>query len=194
MVAYLSSEDIVSDKPDKELHSAFNLEIDPEKVDEAVRSLTKRVQQLIDNSKNTRVRLKYKGKPLMNDIPMPVFLATEALSFWYAGLLRALVMNLGVKTVLEVEIIHTADEDLSKGQVLYQEGEIEEAEACYRRALEMRPDHAASLYHLGVLLRVSGRRQEAMEVFERAARSPDIPEGSKAAAALERMQRGPRTL
>jgi tetratricopeptide (TPR) repeat protein len=183
-----------SDKPGRDLYTAFNLEIDPEKIDEAVRTLGERARRLFENSRNMKVRLKYKGKPLMNDIPLSVFMATEALTFWYGGLLRALVMNLGVKTVLGVEIIHTADEDLASGRVFYQEGEIEEAERCYRAALELRPTHAETLYHLGVLLRVSGRRSEAMEAFEGAAKDGDSPVGLKATEALARMSRGPRAL
>jgi tetratricopeptide (TPR) repeat protein len=182
----------MSDKKDS--HTRFHLEIDPEKVDEAVRALTQRAQQLIEHGRNMKVRLKYKGKPLMNDIPLPVFMATEALTFWYGGVLSALVMNLGAKAILEVEILHTADEDVALGQVLYQEGEIEEAEACYRRALDLRPNHPATLYHLGVLLRVSGRRKEAIEALKKAAKHKTSPEGIKAAEALKRMNRGPRML
>jgi len=184
----------VTDKPKKDLLTAFNLEIDPEKIDEAVRDLSARAQRLLDKGRHVKVRLKYKGKPLMGDIPLPVFMATEALTFWYGGLLRALVMNLGAKTVLQVEFVHSADEDLAEGQEHYQQGDLEEAEVCYRRALEMRPEHTATLYHLGVLLRVTGRRSEAIEALEKAAKDTASPEGVKAKDALERMERGPRTL
>ena len=184
----------MSDKSPKDILSDFNLEIDPEKVDEAVRSLSKHAQRLLEQGRHVRVRLKYKGKPLMGDIPLSVFLATEALTFWYGGLLRALVMNLGAKTMLQVEFIHSADEDLDEGQALYRDGELEEAEACYRRALEMRADHTSTLYHLGVLLRVTGRRAEAIELLEQAAKDTESVEGVKAAEALVRMKRGPRLL
>jgi tetratricopeptide (TPR) repeat protein len=176
------------------LFEDFRLEIDPERVDDAVRSLGEQARKLVDQGRYTRVRLKYKGKPLMPDIPMGVFLATEAVTFWYTGLLRALVVNLGMRTVIEVEFIHNADEKVAEGIDLYMAGEVEAAEAKYREALRMKVGDPAALYNLGVLLRVTGRRAEAMECFEKAAEVEGHPDAPRATEALERMKRGPRTL
>jgi tetratricopeptide (TPR) repeat protein len=172
----------------------FRLEIDPAKVDEAVRTLTVRAKRLIDQGRYTRVRIKYKGKPLMKDIPLGVFVATEAATFWYTGLLRALVMNLGVRAFVDVEFIHEANEKTEEGRLLYMEGEVEAAEECYRAALAIDSTHAGAHYQLGVLLRVLGRRDDAIEHLEQAAADPDHPDAEKAAKALERMRRGNRTL
>lgn len=176
------------------LFEDIRLEIDPERVDDAVRSLGEQARKLVDQGRYTRVRLKYKGKPLMPDIPMGVFLATEAVTFWYTGLLRALVVNLGMRTIIEVEFIHDADEMVAEGIDLYMAGEVEEAEAKYREALRMKTDDPSALYNLGVLLRVTGRRTEAMECFEQATEYEDHPDAPRAAEALQRMRRGPRTL
>lgn len=176
------------------LFEDFRLEIDPERVDDAVRTLGEQARKLVDQGRYTRVRLKYKGKPLMPDIPMGVFLATEAVTFWYTGLLKALVVNLGMRTVIEVEFIHNADEKVAEGIDLYMAGEVEEAEAKYREALRMKADDPAALYNLGVLLRVTGRRKEAMECFEKAAEAEGHPDAPRAEEALQRMKRGPRTL
>ncbi len=176
------------------LFEDFRLEIDPERVDEAVRTLGEQARKLVDQGRYTRVRLKYKGKPLMPDIPMGVFLATEAMTFWYTGLLKALVVNLGMRTVIEVEFIHNADEKVAEGIDLYMAGEVEDAEAKYREALRMKADDPAALYNLGVLLRVTGRRAEALECFKQAAEAEGHPDAPRAAEALERMSRGPRTL
>ena len=178
----------------KDLFEGFNLEIEPEKIDEAIRTLRDRARTAVEQSRYTKVRIKYRGKPLMGDIPLGVFVATEALTFWYGGLIRALMVNLGVRTILEVEFVHDADAELAKGLVAYQAGDVEEAEACYRSALEMRPDHPSTLVHLGVLLRVTGRRKEAMEALEKAAEDAESPDGIKAAEILTKMARGPRTL
>ncbi len=172
----------------------FQVEIDPERIDEAVRSIADQVRQAADQARYTKVRIKYRGKALMPDIPLAVFVATEAVTFWYAGLLRALVVNLGVRTVIEVELIHDADGKVEEGKEHYLAGEVEEAEDIYREALRMKKDHPEALYHLGVLLRVTGRRKESIECFEKVAELPGHPLQEKALDALDRMSRGPRTL
>ena len=187
-------EDDQEDRNTERAGGDFRLEIDPAKVDEAVRTLTTRAKRLIDQGRHTRVRIKYRGKPLMGDIPMGVFVATEAATFWYTGLLRALVMNLGVRTFLDIEFINEANEKTEEGRGLYMEGEVEGAERCYRAALEIDPEHAGAHYQLGVLLRVLGRRDDAIHHLEKAAADSEHPDAEKAAKALERMKRGDRTL
>ena len=71
---------------------------------------------------------------------------------------------------------------------------MEAAEEKYRQALERKADDAAALYNLGVLLRVIGRRAEALECFEKASRDKEHPDGARALEALEKMKKGPRVL
>ena len=66
-------------------------------------------------------------------------------------------------------------------------GEIAEAEEAYREALRMRPGDVSALYNLGVLLRVSGRKDEALECLEQAAAEPSHPDGAKAREMLSRI-------
>jgi tetratricopeptide (TPR) repeat protein len=169
------------------------VEIDPDRIEEAVANLTEQLKRLVANGRHTKVRLKYRGKPLMPDIPMGVLVATEAVTFWYAGLLRALVVNLGVRTIIEVELIHDADEKVAKANDLFLEGEVEAAEALYREALRMKADDPSALYHLGVLLRVTGRRDEALRCLDKAGEA-DHPDAERAREAAARMRRGARTL
>ena len=159
-----------------------------------MKTLTVRVRQMVDQGRYTKVRLKYKEKALLPDIPLTVFLATEAMTLWYAGVLRALLVNLGARAIIEVEFIHDAEEKVAEGVELYMAGEVEAAEAKYREALKMKNDDGAALYHLGVLLRVTGRRDEAISCFERVAEQKGHPEAERAADALSRLKRGPRTL
>lgn len=184
----------MADPTPKNLFENFRIEVDPERIDESVRNLTAKVKELVDQGRYTKVRIKYKGKPLMKDIPLGVFVATEAITFWYAGLLRALVVNLGARTVIEVELVHDAEEKVAQGIELYMDGEVEAAEAAYREALRMKPGDVAALYNLGVLLRVTGRRKEAIEALEQAAAAEDHPDAPKAREVLEKIKRGPRTL
>jgi len=164
------------------------VEIDPAHIDESVQVLTEKVRSLVGQGRYTKVRVKYKGKPLMPDIPMGVFLAAEAVTFWYSGLLRALVVNLGVRTLLEVELIHDADEKVAQGVQQFMDGDIDEAERCYRDALEIKPDDTSALVNLGILLRVTGRQSEAIDVLTLAAADAQHPDGERARIALEKIQ------
>ena len=178
---------------DGEVFRRFKVDVDPERVDESVERLTQQVRKAVVRGRYTKVRILYKDKPLMRDIPLGVFMAAEAVSFWYAGLLRALVVNLGARTVLEVLFVHEADEDVQVGRDAYDSGDVTEAETAFRRALDKEPEHTEALYRLGVLLRVTGKRDEALERLEAATRG-EAPFSERAAEALERMKRGPRTL
>ena len=167
---------------------------DTERVDEAVRTLAERARTLFDQGRYTRIRVKYKGKPLIRDIPLGVFLATEAVTFWYGGLLSALVVTLGARAILEVELVHDADERVREGVDLFLAGEVDAAEEKLREALRMKPGDPAANYHLGILLRVTGRRDEAIACLEVAAAAKDFVDAEKAREALERLRRGPRAL
>jgi Flp pilus assembly protein TadD len=55
-------------------------------------------------------------------------------------------------------------------------GELDEAEQCFRKALECEPDEVVTLTSLGTLLAREGRLDEAAEVLERARdRAPEFP-------------------
>lgn len=178
----------------------FKVEVDPEHIDEtieAIRTHAKALGEQLSGSfaagRYTKVRLSYRGKSIGPDIPLAVLLATEGVAFWLISPIGALLVNLGAKALLDVEFIHVADELVQEGLALYLDGELDEAEAKYREALDKRPDDPTALYNLGTLLRVSGRRDEALATLRRAAMGPEgHPDVVRAAQALERV--GKRTL
>ena len=56
-------------------------------------------------------------------------------------------------------------------------GQVPEAQAHYRQALQLRPDHADALTNLGVLLAQQGQREEAITHFQAAIRArPGYPQ------------------
>jgi tetratricopeptide (TPR) repeat protein len=178
---------------DGEVFRRLKIEVDPDRVEESVERLTAQVRRAVVRGRYTRVRILYRGKPLMRDLPLGVFVAAEAMSFWYAGLLRALVVNLGARAVLEVVFIMEADEDVRRGREAVDAGEVLEAEDAFRAALEKEPSHQEALFRLGVLLRMTGKREEALERLEAAA-ALEGPLQEQAREVLARMRRGPRTL
>lgn len=183
----------------------FRIEFDPERVDEAMRALRERIQsyapsgarfrESLSAGRYTKVRLSFRGKAVGPDIPLAVFLAGEGVAFWLMSPIAALLVNVGAKSVLDVEFIHEADELVQEGLALYLDGELELAEQRYREALERRPEDPAALYNLGTLLRVSGRTDEALKVLRRAAMGTEgHPDVVRASEAVERMTKPKKNL
>lgn len=172
----------------------FTWEVDPKAIERSLVELRDRLRKLVDQSRYTKVRFRWKGRPLLPDLPLTAVVAAEGLALVLGGPLQFLLVNLGVKAFIEVELIHESAERVAEGIDYFQRGEVELAEAKYREALRMNPDDTAAFYNLGILLRVTGRRDEAIECLERAARDKDHPDALRAEEALERMRRGPRTL
>ena len=53
---------------------------------------------------------------------------------------------------------------------------MDEAIACYRRALEVKPDHVEAHNNLGIVLKDQGKLDEAIACFRRALElKPDLP-------------------
>lgn len=173
----------------------FRVEIDPENIDAAVKKLRERVEGTFQAGRYTKVRLSFKGKPIGPDIPLALFLAGEGAAFWLVSPLGALLVNLGAKAFLDVEFVHEADELVQEGLAMYLDGELEGAEAKYREALKRRPEDPAALYNLGTLLRVSGRKEEAITVLRKAAMGPEgHPDVVRASEAVEKMTATKRSL
>jgi len=185
----------VSEEPKKNPFQGFRIEVDPERVDQALRDLKERVQSSVAAGRYTKVRISYKGKALIPDVPLAVFLATEGLAFWLVNPLGAMLVNIGAKVFLDIEFIHEADELVQEGLALYLDGELEQAEAKYREALRRRPDDPTALYNLGTLLRVSGRKEEAIATLRRAAMGPEgHPDVARASEAVEKLTASKRNL
>ncbi len=117
----------------------FKLKIDPDSIEESMREAGERIKKMAGDHRYSKVRLSWRGKPLGPDIPLGLFIAGQAASFWAAGPLRVLLVNLGMGSIIDVELVNEADEEVARGRELFMEGEVEEAEAAYREALRMRP-------------------------------------------------------
>ena len=93
-------------EPKKNPFEGFRIEIDPERIEQTLKALRERVQQTVTAGRYTKVRLSYKGKPVMPDLPLGVFLASEGLAFWLVNPLAALLVNIGARAILDVEFLH----------------------------------------------------------------------------------------
>ncbi|MAA79408.1 MAG: hypothetical protein CL916_09120, partial [Deltaproteobacteria bacterium] len=71
----------------KKLIDKIQVELDPEKIEQSLSSLQERVRRLTSDGMYTKVRVKFRGKVIVPEMPLGVFLAAEAATFWYAGLI-----------------------------------------------------------------------------------------------------------
>jgi len=165
----------------------IRVELDPERMDQTLEALTDKLKHYADQGRYTRVRIKYKGKAIIPDIPLFALIAAEAATIWWAGPLRILVVNLGVKTFVDIELVHAAGEKVQEGQAMFLDGEVEQAESLYREAIRIKPGDPAALFHLGVLLKVTGKRDKAKECFAAAAKAEDHPDAERAQQALDKL-------
>lgn len=175
--------------------SGFQFEIDPDRIQETLKRLQDRIRDSFVAGRYTKVRLSYRGRALGPDIPLAVFLAGEGVAFWLLTPLAALLVNLGARAMLDVDFVHEADELVQEGLQHYLEGDLEAAEAKYRQALDRRPDDPSALYNLGTLLRVAGRKDEALATLRKAAMGPEgHPDVKRAAEAVEKLATGKKSL
>lgn len=170
-----------------EYFQKFEWEVDPDDLDTSLQELGEKLRRVYDQGRYTKVRMKFRGKQIVPDIPIGVLIAGEAASFWLIGPLRAIVFALGVKSFVDVELVHEASSRVREGIDLYMDGEVERAEEKYREALRMKPGATAALYNLGVLLRVTGRKDEAIDCFKQAAEDEEHPDGARARETLGRL-------
>src|SRR5262245_1600795 len=74
-------------------------EIDPKAVEESLIKLRDQVTHWAKKGRYTKVRFKFRGKQMLPDIPLAAVVAVEGMTFYWAGLLRALVFTLAGNTV-----------------------------------------------------------------------------------------------
>ena len=170
----------------------FELDGQLAKLEEALAHLRAELGYWAKRGVTTRVRFKFAGKQLLPDLPVAAFLAAEAATFWWSGLLRTLVVNLGGRALLQVEFISDAEPHLAQGKEALLQGELDEAKACFQRALEIDRDLPAAHLNLGVCHRLAGERDAALQRFERAlALDPGGEHGRAARAHIEKLGGAP---
>ncbi len=164
----------------------FPVEVEPGSLEETLKRVREELKHWANRGRYTKVRLKLRGKPLLPDLPVAAFLAAEAVSFWWAGLLRVLLVNVGAKALLDVELISEADEEVSRGKALLLGGDLDQAMAAFRKALEMDRDCASAHLNLGIAYRLQGKHADARDWLQKAEQlDPAGPVGEEARRLLD---------
>ena len=158
--------------------------------DEALKRLRDRAEHYYKKGQHTQVRLRFRGKEIAT-VPMNALIAVEAAGWALgAGWLRLIAVNALGKTFLDVEFINEADSVVAAGKERVLDGELDEALAKFRQAIEMDRDHPAAHLNLGVALKLKGDRDGAIEAFAKAvALDPAGETGAEARKQLEKFKK-----
>src|SRR6476660_9267491 len=143
-------------KTSAEPSSTLPVDVQPGAIDEALRKVTDSLRQWANAGRYTKVRFKFRGKPLLPDLPLAAVVAAEGLTFYWGGILRMLLVNLAGKSLLQVELVHDAEKVIQEGKEAILSGDLDAALGHFRRAVEMDRNRAGGHLNLGIALKLKG--------------------------------------
>lgn len=172
--------------PAAEAGSTLPVDVQPGAVDETLRKVTETLRQWANAGRYTKVRFKFRGKPLLPDLPLAAVVAAEGLTFYWTGILRALLVNVAGKSVLDVELVNDSEQHVQKGKEELLSGEVDRAVAEFRAALAKQHDNPRAHLNLGIALKLRGDRAAARSALEKARTlDADGPVGKEAERLLQ---------
>ena len=178
--------------PLPESERTLPIDVQPGAVDEALRKVTETLRQWANAGRYTRVRFKFRGKPLLPDLPLAAVVAAEGLTFYWTGILRALLVNVAGRSVLDVELVNDSEQHVQQGKEELLSGEVDRAIAEFRTALAKQHDNPRAHLNLGVALKLKGDRSGARASLEKArALDADGAVGKEAERLLQGLNGGP---
>ena len=146
---------------------ALPFEIDPQKIEASLIKLRDQVVTLAKKGRYTKVRFKFRGKQLLPDIPLAAVVAVEGATFYWAGILRALVFTLAGRTLIDIELVNDSEKRLAKGKEALLSGDLDEALKAFRQARDMDEENPSVHLNLGIALKLKGDHAEARASLER---------------------------
>jgi tetratricopeptide (TPR) repeat protein len=141
------------------------LEINTDRLEESIRQAVDKVQYWYSQGMINKVRLKYRGKAILPDIPLSYFMLVQVATFFLTGVVRALAINLGTRVFFEVEMINDAEELFKRAKQLYLDGELEEAEEMFEQVLKLDKNYAEAHLYLGIINKVRRDHERASRHF-----------------------------
>ena len=164
------------------------LEINTNRIEESIKQTVERVQYWYKQGIINKVRLKYKGKAILPDIPLSYFMLVQVATFFLTGVVRALAINIGTKVFFEVEMINDAEEMLKKARDLYLDGDLDEAMRLLQEVIALDDRYAEAFLYLGIISKIKGDQAAAAKYFLQAKKlDPQGKPGTEAAKNLKKM-------
>lgn len=168
--------------------NVFGVEVEPGSVDKTLARVREELTHWVNKGRYTKVRFKLRGRPILPDLPVAAVVAAEAVTFWWAGLLRALLVTLGANTILDVELVNDADREVAHGRQCLLAGDMDKAVEAFQKALSMDRDNPAALLSLGIAFKLKGDLPKAREFLQKAEQAdPEGPSGQEASRLLDQM-------
>jgi tetratricopeptide (TPR) repeat protein len=141
------------------------LEINTDKIEESIRQAVDKIQYWYSQGMIHKVRLKYRGKSILPDIPLSYFMLVQVATFFLTGVVRALAISLGTRVFFEIELINDAEELFKRAKQLYLDGELEEAEEMFEQVLKLDKNYAEAHLYLGIISKVRRENEKASRHF-----------------------------
>jgi tetratricopeptide (TPR) repeat protein len=164
------------------------LEINTRQLEDSIKQTVERVRYWYKQGIIHKVRLKYRGKAILPDIPLSYFMAVQVASFFLAGVVRALAINIGAKVFFEIEMVNDAEEMLKRAKDLYLDGELDEAVRLLNDVIELDGKYAEAYLYLGIIHKIKKDQEAASRYFLQAQKlDPSGKAGSEAAKNLKKM-------
>lgn len=155
-------------KPPAKPIKKVTLEINTNRIEESISQAVDQIQYWYQQGLIRKIRLKYKGKAILPDIPLSYFLLAQAATFFLAGIVRAIAISIGTKVFFEVEMVNDADERFKRAKELYLEGELDDAVTLFQEVLELDSKHAEACLYLGIIHKIRKDPDSAAKYFQRA--------------------------
>ncbi len=160
---------------------AFPIEIDPARIEATLAKVGEELSHWAKKGRYTKVRFKFRGKQLLPDLPLAAVVAAEGLTFYWGGLLRALLMNLGANAVFGVELVNDSEKKIALGKEKLLQGDVDGALELFDEAAQMDRDNPRAHLNRGVARKLKGDRAGARTALEKAkALDPNGPVGAEA--------------
>ena len=167
------------------------LEINTDKIDESISQAVEKVQYWYKQGLIHKVRLKYKGKAILPDIPLSYFMLVQVATFFLSGVVRALAINIGAKIFFEVEMINDAEEMLKRARDLYLDGDLDEAIVMLEKVIKLDKNYAEAFLYLGIIHKIKKDPVAASRYFLQAQKiDPGGKVGGEAGKNLKKMLPG----
>ena len=168
------------------------IDVQPGRIEEALKKVTETLRHWANTGRYTKVRFKFRGKPLLPDLPLAAVVAAEGLTFYWTGILRALLVNVAGRSVLDVELVNDSEQHVQKGKEELLAGEIDRAISEFRIAIAKQRDNASAHLNLGVALKLKGDKAGAKAALEKArALDPEGAMGKEAERVLQGLGSAP---
>jgi tetratricopeptide (TPR) repeat protein len=164
------------------------LEINTNKIEESIHQLVDQVQYWYKQGMIHKIRLKYKGKAILPDIPLSYFMVAQVASFFLAGVVRALAISLGTRVFFEVEMVNDAEQVFQRARDLYLDGDFDEAARLFEQVLQLDHKYSEAYLYIGIIHRVRNDHVTARRYFEKVRQlDPRGKAGAEAEKNLKKM-------